>query len=253
MHRRRIAATLLCSLLLANLPASAQQPTPNPSPQPSSMQTGAQATPTPDPNDPVQRIKDEGMNRSKVMETLSYLTNVIGPRLTGSPGMKRANEWTRDELTKWGLQNARLEAWGPFGRGWALKSFSAEVVEPQVMPLVAYPKAWSPSTGGPLVAEVVYVEAKNEQELEKYRGQLRGKIVLNGAVREPKAHFEPQATRDTEKQLLELANAPDPATQPRRSRQTSEQRATSLFNSQKLYFFQEEGAALVVDPSRGDG
>jgi hypothetical protein len=251
MHRRRLAATLLCSLLLANLPASAQQPSPSPQAQPA--QASAQPTPTPDPNDPVQRIKDEGMNRSKVMETLSYLTNVVGPRLTGSPNMKRANEWTKDELAKWGLQNAHLEPWGPFGRGWMLKSFSAEMVEPHVMPLAAYPKAWSPATGGPLVGEVVYVDAKNEGELEKYKGQLRGKIILNGAVRELKAHFDPEASRDTEKQLLDLANAPDPATLPRRSRQTLEQRATSLFNAQKWNFFQTEGAALVVDPSRGDG
>jgi hypothetical protein len=249
MPRRRIAAALFCSLLFANLPASAQQPTPTPQ---TGAQTGVQQTPTPDPNDPVQRIKDEGLNRSQVMETLNYLTNVIGPRLTGSPNMKRANEWTRDRLTQWGLTNAHLEAWGPFGRGWTLKHFSAEAVEPQAFPLFAYPKAWSPATTGPLVAEVVYLDAKNEQELQKYKGMLRGKIVLNGPTRDLKAHFDADATRETEKQLLDLANAPDPATRPQR-RGTPEQRAATLFNSQKLTFLQDEGAALVVDPSRGDG
>src|SRR4030095_4364480 len=84
----------------------------------------ASPTPTPDPNDPIVRIKEEGLKRSHVMETLSYLSDVIGPRLTGSPNMKRANEWTRDQLAKWGLQNAHLEAWGPFGRGWVLKDFA---------------------------------------------------------------------------------------------------------------------------------
>ncbi len=83
------------------------------------------------------------------MQTLSYLSDVIGPRLTASPGMKRANEWTRDQLTKWGLQNAHLESWGPFGRGWTLKKFSAQVVEPLAIPLIAYPKAWSPGTQWP--------------------------------------------------------------------------------------------------------
>ena len=78
----------------------------------------------------MERIKDEGMNRSQVMQTLSYLSDVIGPRLTASPGMKRSNDWTRDQLTKWGLQNAHLEPWGPFGRGWTLKRFSAQVTEP---------------------------------------------------------------------------------------------------------------------------
>ncbi|MBV9923996.1 MAG: M20/M25/M40 family metallo-hydrolase [Acidobacteria bacterium] len=239
--RRRNAAALLCALLLcSNLPARAQTPTP---------------APTPDPNDPVQRIRDEGLNRSQVMQTLNYLTNVIGPRLTGSPNMRRANEWTRDRLTSWGLVNAKLEPWGAFGRGWVLKRFEAGVVEPQAFPLNAYPKAWSPATAGPLTAEVVYIDAKDEQGLQKFKGQLRGKIVLNGAVRDPAAHFDPEGTRQTEKQLLDLANSPDPSTQPARPRggPPSEMRAALRFASQKWNFFQQEGAALVIDPSRGDG
>src|SRR5260221_7634454 len=75
-------------------------------------------------NDPIAQIRDEGMNRSQVMQTLSYLTDVIGPRLTGSPNLKRANEWTRDKLSSWGLTNAPLEAWGPFGPGWSLVRYS---------------------------------------------------------------------------------------------------------------------------------
>jgi hypothetical protein len=251
MLRSRTAAALLCSLLFANTPAPAQTPA---TPQPAPAQAGAQGPQAPDPNDPVQRMKDEGMNRSHVMETLNYLTNVIGPRLTGSPSMKRANEWTRDKLTEWGLQNAHLEAWGPFGRGWQLKRFSAEVVEPQAFPLFAYPKAWSPPTAGPLTADVVYVGATNEQELAKYRGTLRGKIVLNGPVRDLKAHFDPDAVRATEKQLLDLANEPDPALRPpRRAPQSAPDfRAAALFNAAKMRFYQDEGVALLVDPSRGD-
>src|SRR6201999_197279 len=140
MSRRRTAAALLCSLLFAHTFVPAQTPTTPTTQQPSPAQTGAQAQTTPDLNDPVQRIRDEGLNRSQVMQTLDYLTNVIGPRLTGSPGMRRANEWTRDKLTAWGLENAHLEAWGPFGRGWVLKRFSAEAIEPQAFPLFAYPK-----------------------------------------------------------------------------------------------------------------
>src|ERR1700754_2275341 len=98
------------------------------------------------PQDVLDKIKDEGMNRSQVMQTLSYLSDVIGPRLTASPGMKRGNDWTRDTLAKWGLANAHLEAWGPFGRGWTLKRFSAMVDGPTAFPLIAYPKAWSPGT-----------------------------------------------------------------------------------------------------------
>src|SRR5918998_4123863 len=175
MLRTRAACVLLLCSLLSPCPAWAQQPTPTP-------QAGASraAQPSAAANGHVERIKDEALNRSKLMETLSHLTDVIGPRLTNSPQMKRANEWTRDTLTKWGLQNAKLEAWGPFGRGWSLKRFTAEVVEPQGFPLVAYPKAWSPGTPGVLTADVVHVDAKTEGELEKFKGQLKGKVVLVG-------------------------------------------------------------------------
>ena len=256
MFRRHTASALLIFALLSPSYSvlRAQQPTPTPQTPASSAQPAQTPAPTPTPG-VVERIRDEGMNRSQVMQTLSYLTDVIGPRLTNSPGMKRANEWTRDRLTAWGLQNAHLEAWGPFGRGWTLKRFSAEVVEPQSIPLVAYPKAWSPGTKGMLVAEVVYVDATKEEELQKYKGRLRGKIVLTSPVREVKAHFDAEAARLTEKQLLDLANAPDPATRPpgRRGQQTPEQRAAAAFAPKKLSFFQDEGAAMLVDPGRGDG
>src|SRR5687768_6604235 len=182
------AALLLFALLAPAAPLARQtqtQPTPTPAPTPAAAQPAptAQATPTPTP-DAVERIKEEATKRSEVMRTLGHLTDRIGPRLTGSPGMKRANEWTRDKLAEWGLQNAKLEPWGPFGRGWTLKRFSAEAVEPLSFPLIAYPRAWSPGLDAPLTADLVSVEAKNEEELQKYKGQLRGKIVLNGSERE---------------------------------------------------------------------
>ncbi|MFO0906908.1 MAG: hypothetical protein U0794_00860 [Isosphaeraceae bacterium] len=136
------------------------------------------------PTDPIERIKDEGLNRSKVMETLNQLTDVIGPRLTGSPGLKRANEWTRDQLTKWGLENARLEAWGPFGRGWTLKRFSAQVTEPLCVPLIGYPKAWCSGTDGTVVGPVVYLDATKDSDYDKYKGKLKGAIVLLSSISE---------------------------------------------------------------------
>src|SRR5438552_1534802 len=159
-------------------------------------------------NDPIERIRDEGMNHSQVMETLSTLTEVIGPRLTGSPNLKRANQWTRDELKKWGLANAHLEAWGPFGRGWSLKRFSAQVIEPQSIPLIGYPKAWSPGLDKPLTAEVVYFGG-GTNDMETCKGKLEGKIVLNGPIREVRPRFEPMASRLPETNLLHLANIGD--------------------------------------------
>src|SRR5688500_7024884 len=116
------------------------------------------------PKETIDKIREEGLKNSQVMQTLSYLTDVIGGRLTNSTNMKRANEWTRDQMAKWGMQNARLEAWGPFGRGWSLKSFSAQVVAPQTFPVIAYPKAWSPSTKGVVTGEIVHLVINNEND-----------------------------------------------------------------------------------------
>jgi carboxypeptidase Q len=228
-------------------------------------------------SDPVERIKEESDKRSKVMETLSYLTDVIGPRLTGSPQLKRANEWTRDRLQSWGLSDAHLEPWGPFGRGWTLQRFSAQVVEPQCIPLIAFPKAWSPGTGGVLSAEVIHFDVKTVADFDRYKGKVKGLIVLNGPALEVPAHFEALATRLTDSELLELANAPAPAARknaspprtppvvatggstsapapPRRRGMTPEQRAQLELSAKALKFLADEGAALVVDPSRqGDG
>ena len=249
MFRRNAAVVLLFILLVSPSAAFAQQPTPSPSP----ATTQTPGAPAKDPNDPIERIKDEGMNRSQVMQTLSYLSDVIGPRLTASPGMKRSNEWTRDQLAEWGLQNAHLEAWGPFGRGWTLKRFSAQVSEPLNIPLIAYPKAWSPALAAPLTAEVVYVDAKDVADLQRFKGKLKGAIVLTGKVREVKARFEAMGTRRDEKDLLALADAPVPAPGAGR-RNNPEQRAAQFFGCQKNRFFHDEGAALLVDSSRiGDG
>jgi hypothetical protein len=155
----------------------------------------------------IDRIRDEGLNRSQVMPTLSYLTDVIGPRLTASPNLKRANEWSRDKLTSWGLVNAHLEPWGPFGRGWSLKQFSIHVVEPQTIPLVACPKAWTPGFDKPLVAEVKYLDAKTEADLEKYQGTLKGAIVLVGAPRPVKINFEPYGRRMSDDDLRIFAES----------------------------------------------
>jgi carboxypeptidase Q len=243
MKRQHTAAALLLFALL--------------SPNASVLRAQQTATPQPQPSpDVIERIKDEGLNRSEVMKTLEYLTDVIGPRLTGSPSLRRANEWTRDRLTAWGLQNAHLEPWGPFGRGWTLKRFSAETVEPQAFPLLAYPRAWSPGLDAPLTADLVIVDAKTEEELQKYKGQLRGKIVLAGTERQLRPRFEPTATRLNDKQLLELADAPDPALLPRlpRRQQSPEQIAAARWGDRKTQFYYEEGVALLVGSSlAGDG
>ena len=213
---QRFSAALLGLALLPAGPAPAQEATkaaPATPADPRAAARAAQLRASYGPVDPaIEKIKKEGMERSQVMATLSHLTDVIGPRLTASPALKKANEWTRDQMASNGMVNAHLESWGPFGRGWTLKRFSAQVVSPQCIPLIAFPKAWSPGTSGPLTAEVVHFDPKTLADLDKYKGKLKDKIVLMGPTREVKAHFEPEGTRKTEKELLELADSPEPPT-----------------------------------------
>jgi carboxypeptidase Q len=246
MQRLKAAIVLIVLTLVFASLVLAQQPAATP----------AGAQPALDPNDPIARIREEGLKRSKVMETLSFLSDVIGPRLTGSPNMKRANDWTRDQLSKWGLQNAHLESWGPFGRGWVLKDFSAEIIEPQAIPLIAYPKAWSPNVNIP-GGEVVHLSAKDEAGLLSFKGKLKGKIVLAGPMRDVTARFDPLGTRLNEKDLLSLADAdesgaPSPAAQLANPR-IQEIIKRQIFAAKELQFMSAEGAALVIYASSGDG
>ena len=220
----------------------------------------AQTTVYQAPKETIDVIKTEGTKNSQVMQTLSYLSDVIGGRLTNSPSMKRANEWTRDTMAKWGMQNAHLESWGPFGRGWSLRNFSAEVVAPQTFPVIAYPKAWSTSTKGAVTGEVVLFDAKTEADLDKFKGKLNGKIVLISAARDLKPVFEALGTRRSDEDLKKMAAETSPAPQnPNQPQMTDEQRQKArdeqmkafVFNAKRWQFLLQEGAAVVVDNSRG--
>ena len=211
------------------------------------------------PKETIDKIKDEGMNRSQVMQTLSYLTDVVGPRLTNSPGMKRANEWTRDQMAKWGMQNAKLESWGPWGRGWSLKSFNAQVTAPQAFPVIAYPKAWTTSTKGAVTSEVVIFDPQTEADIDKFKGKLAGKIVLVSALRPIKADFEGMGTRHSDEELKKMADATSAVPQNPNQRQLTEEERQKrrdeqikgfVFNAKRWQFLLQEGAAVVVDNSR---
>ncbi len=142
----------------------------------------------------VQRIRDEALGtNSQVMETLRQLTDVIGPRLTGSPQLKTANEWTRKQLEDWGMVNAHLESWGPFGRGWSYERSSVTMVSPQGASLIALPKAWTPGTKGAVRGKVVRPGVlESEADLEKWKGQLDGRDPsYGGGSRTESARQEP--------------------------------------------------------------
>ncbi len=198
----------------------------------------------------IHQIKDEGFNDSKVMEIMSYLTDVYGPRLTNSPDIKEAALWTTGKMKEWQLANVHLEPWGPFGRGWSNERFSAQVISPRPFPLIAYPKAWTPGTNGPVTAAAVLAPILKEEDIAKYRGQLKGKFVLTAAIPENPERYEPQARRYTDAELAELATQPIPvANAEDRAAQFRAQRELSL-KIQK--FLVEEGVAAWIEPSRGD-
>lgn len=201
--------------------------------------------------DAINKIKDEGMKRSQAMKTMHYLTDVIGQRLTNSPSQRRANKWTKQQFEKWGLKNAKEDPWGEFGRSWELKAFSAHLISPHYKPVRAYPKAWSPSTNGAVTGKVVYVDAKNAADLEKYRGKLKGAIILNDGTQKVEPGFEPIAGRLNDKALMNLEySSPSGQNRPRR-RFTQEQIAAFVFRRSLTKFYMDEGVAVLL--SNGGG
>jgi hypothetical protein len=126
--------------------------------------------------DAVTKIRDQGFHHSQVMDLAWHLTEAIGPRLTGSPQLKEANEWTKATMEEWGLEG-RLEGYD-FGRGWGMERVQVRMLRPYVQPLEALPEAWSPETDGPVRGKVVRADLESEEDLEKWRGQLGGTFVI---------------------------------------------------------------------------
>jgi len=240
MHRQSSFVTRVCAFTLAFLMLT------------SPLASFAQQTEKID-LDVVSQIRDEGFRRSKVMDIMSELTDHIGPRLTGSPNMKRANEWTRDQFAQWGLQNAHLEAWGPFGRGWQQEYVSVRMTSPDVTPLYAYPKAWTPGTNGAVSGKAVYVNIQSKEDMDKLKGQLAGKIVFSGTVRDVLPQDKAALNRYDDKSLEDVYNF-----------QAQERRGGPPFDAAELRrrqqlardaakFFADEKPLAVVEASRGDG
>jgi len=200
----------------------------------------------------IARIKAEGFQNSQAMEIVSYLTDVSGPRLTNSPALRAAQEWSRDRLKGWGLENAQLEAWGTFGPGWSVKKFSAEMTEPQYAALIAYPKAWTPSTKGTVAGKPIIVEVKSKADFEKYRGKLRGAIVMNGKPTSTRGGFAPDATRITDAEIAKMAEAINPG-EPKSYWEEEKEWIEILARQREITkFFRDEGVAVLLEASARD-
>jgi len=158
----------------------------------------------------IHRIRQEALQNSKVMDHMFYLTDVNGHRLTGSPGYKKAAEWVVSRSNEYKLSNARLEKWGPFGRSWDFSRFSAHMIEPAYSPLIGFPLAWSGSTNGVVRGEPVVAVLRTAEDLEKWKGKLKGKIVMIDAARETPQLLNPLAKRHSDGDLTGLEQAPEP-------------------------------------------
>ena len=201
-----------------------------------------------------QRIRDEGLNRSHVMEFATALVDGIGPRLTGSPNLAKANAWTRDTLTKIGLENARLEDWGEFGMGWQQLNAWARMVTPDTAVLIVQATPWSPSTPGPVTGDVVFVNIQTEKDFDQYKGKLAGKIVLLGAMREvppvDKALFERYTNTDLDSIAEFPVNAGVGGLSPEMQARIKERTERSRLLETIGQFLAGEKAAAVIVPSR---
>src|SRR5688572_30403651 len=153
----------------------------------------------------IYKIKDEGFQRSKVMETLSWLTDVYGPRLTNSPGFRKAGEWAVKQMTAWGLANASLEPF-PFGRGWSNDKFVMTATTPGgSFPVIGMATAWTSGTNGPVSGDAIFAPMASDEDLARFKGKLQGKVVLTQALRDVAAAWTPPARRYSDKELEELA------------------------------------------------
>jgi hypothetical protein len=155
-----------------------------------------------------QEIRIEALGHSHVMDFASGLTDGIGPRLTGSPNLKRANEWTRDQFTAMGCSNAHLEDWGEFGMGWQQLNTWVRMTSPDAAVFIAQAAPWSPATKGAVSAPAVWVDVKEEKDFEKYKGKLNGKIVFLGEMRDVKPVDKPLFTRDEDADLKKIQDYP---------------------------------------------
>jgi carboxypeptidase Q len=196
--------------------------------------------------DAIARIKDEAFERSQVMDTLSYLTDLHGPRLTNSPNMHAAASYVRERLGESGI-DVRFEPWGTFGRGWANEHTALHVTSPTRWPVVGFPKAWTPGTDGPLAAEVVAAPIASDDDFAAYEGKLKGRWVLLSPERPVRSLFTAPARRHTDESLAQIATEV-PAPSPRATPAT----AATEFRARRMKFLVDQGAVGIIEVSPAD-
>jgi len=211
----------------------------------------------------MHRIKAEAFENSKVMEHEFYLADVHGPRLAGSPGYQEAGDWVVKRLQEYGLVNVHQEPWGPFGRGWDYTYYAGHMIEPRYQPLIGFPMAWTPGTNGAVRGDAIYAPITTDADLDKFKGKLKGKIVLTMRPKEIEMVTQPYGHRLTDEELTSRTVAPDPSrlanpfgggrggTPP----PTPEERERAAkFRNKLNQFLTDEGALVVLQYGyNGDG
>jgi len=192
----------------------------------------------------VNRIWEEGVNRSKIMETLSYLTDVIGPRIPGTPAMKKAGEWAKSKFSEWGMANTAVEPCGEFGLGWANEYISVHMLEPTYSALLAYAKPWTLGTMGKLKGQPILAVIRTKADLEKWKGKLKGAIVLTDPPRQVHPSFKPYARRYTEEDLKAITETPIPLQPKDGGGEKPEVKWEEL-----LEFYKNEEVGLLIESS----
>ncbi len=197
----------------------------------------------------VRKIRNEGLNHSKIMETAFYLTDASGPRLSGSPELKHAQEWAVNQLKTWGLVNSMREAWGKFGKGWEVKKNYAAMTVPYYHAIIAIPKAWTPGTNGPISGDVVLIKADTVTDLAKYKGTLRGKVVIFDTKPTAERTYKADAARYTDEELLAMTK---PAEQgQRRNFDRTALLKARAFRAAVNDFLVNEQVGLILTQARG--
>jgi len=200
----------------------------------------------------ITRFREEESQHSQIMEVLENLTDVYGPRLTNSPNIREAAGYAVKTLNSWGLANVHEETWGPFGRGWSNEIFEANEIAPRQFPLIAFPKAWTSGTNGPVTAGAIIAKIEKEEEFAFYRGRLRGMFVLVAPLRTVEPQFDAPAHRFTDQELVDLAQ-PLPPQNPPDKAALDRLRKQQEFGAKLLKFLTDEGAAALLEPAAHDG
>jgi carboxypeptidase Q len=247
LRRRPVSAAAIVALALTFVPVSAQQ-----APEKVDL-------------DAIYKIKAEGFQRSQIMDIMSWLTDVYGPRLTNAPGFRKAGDWAVAEMKKWGLANVKLEPFA-FGRGWSNDKFYAMATTPGgSFPLIGMSTAWTPGTNGLVSGDVIHALIETDEDIAKFKGQLKGKFVLTAAMREVPALFTPSAERYTDEELKALERETDAT--PRGGRGGGRAGAPGRqggpaggrgqgaqgFTQRRTQFYKDEGVLGIISPGRGDG